>query len=79
MYLLTFRVRHYAVMCSASVSSCQYVWSYVVIATKPVHQLQIRPVVHKSYIWVRADRHTDTHRRTWPLYISRRLQLIRTV
>ena len=42
MYSLRFRVRLYAVMCS----DCQYAWCYVVIATKPVHRLQIRPIVH---------------------------------
>ena len=34
---LTFRVRRCAVMCI----DCQYALCYVVIATKPVHQLQI--------------------------------------
>jgi len=67
---------------------------YVAIATKPVHRLQIHPIVHNegspftispSYIcssvdmrpW--TDRHTHTHRRTWPTYISRLLRLTRTV
>jgi len=62
-YSLTFRVRHfrrYAVMCT----DCQYALRYVVIATKPMHRLQIRPNSHcttrgtlchsPSYIRVRA-------------------------
>jgi len=42
MYWLTFRVRRYAVMHI----DYQYAQRYVVIATKPVHRLQIRSIVH---------------------------------
>jgi len=42
MYSLTFRVRRYVDMCI----DCRYARRYVVIATKPVHRLQIRPIVH---------------------------------
>jgi len=42
MYSLTFRVRRYAVMCT----NCQYARCRVFIATKSVHRLQIRAVVH---------------------------------
>ena len=73
-------------------------WWYVVIATKPMHRLQIRPIVHNqralstipsSYIRIRAvlwecgegqtHRHTDGHRRSWPLYTSHFLQFTRNV
>jgi len=42
MYSLTFRVRRHTVMCT----DCQYARRYVVVATKPVHRLQIRSLVH---------------------------------
>jgi len=65
---------------------------YVAVATKPVHRLQIRPIVHNlrapptippSYIRLRAVLwecgEGQTHRRFWPLYISRRIRLMRNV
>ena len=67
---------------------------YVVVATKPVHRLQIRPIVHKGTPYNSAKLHpgpcssvgcgdgqTDRHRRPWPIYkvISRRLRLTRNV
>jgi len=39
---LTFRVRRYVVMCT----DCKPARRYVVIETKPVHRLQMRPIVH---------------------------------
>ena len=68
--------------------------SCVVIATKPVHRLQVRPIVHNqraphtipeitsgSYSSVGMRRGTDrqTHRRAWLIHISRRLRLTRNV
>jgi len=65
---------------------------YFVIATKPVHRLQIRQIVHnqwapptmpQSYIRIRAVAwecgEGQTHRRRWPIYISPRLCLTRNV
>ena len=65
-------------------------WSYVVTVMKPMHRLQICPIMHHngapptippSYMRVRAvvwecgegQTHTErqTHRRAWPIYISR--------
>jgi len=74
MYSLTFCVRRYTVIST----DCQYARRYVVIATQPVHWLQICPIVHKqrapptipSYIRVRAvvwacvRGQTDRHRGT---------------
>ena len=76
MYSLTFRFRRYAVMCA----DCQYARRYVVIVTKLVHRLQIRPqcitrghpTILPSYIRVRAvvwecgegQTDTQTHRHT---------------
>jgi len=42
-YSLTFRVRRYAR------TNCQYARRFVVTATKPVHRLQICPIVHKYW------------------------------
>ena len=70
-------------------------YAYVVTATKPVHRLQIRPIVHNgrhryhspSYIrvcavvWECGEGQTDrqTHRRPWPIYILPGLSLMRNV
>jgi len=65
---------------------------YVVIAMKPVHRLQICPIVHNyrasptippSYIRICAVvwecGKGETHRRAWPIYILPRLRLTRNV
>jgi len=64
----------------------------VAVATKPVHRLQICPIVHNlrapptippSYIRVHAVLwecgEGQTHRRLWPLYISHCIRLLQNV
>jgi len=69
-----------------------HVRRFVVIATKPVHQLQIRPIVHtygapstiptscirvRAVVWEFGEVQTDkTHRRLWPIYILPPLRLM---
>jgi len=65
---------------------------YVVIATQPVHRLQILQwcttrgtplpfpqVISGPWSVVGMRPQTDRHRRAWPIYISRRLRLTRNV
>jgi len=61
---------------------------YVVIATKPLHRLQIRPTVYNVPFpklhpgpcsTVEMRRGTETHRRSWPICISPWLCFTRNV
>jgi len=80
--MLSMRVMCYVVIVTKPVHRSQ-------IRDRNSAQLGGTPTIPPSYVRVRAavwacgrgqtDRHIHTHRRAWPLYISRRLRLTRYV